>query len=136
MPSVAMTTVPPRPMDSAAPLDGDGTSVEVVSIEPVSVAAQGPGDVQGPALAVTVEIDNGGDKPMSLDGVAVSVSHANEQQASPVLGPPAAPVTGTLAAGDRATGVYVFRVPEQDRSSVAVTVTHGESRRVVPFVDP
>jgi len=102
---------------------GDGVSGRLVSVEAIQGDGDGPGNIDGPALRVTVELVNGTSKPVSFDAVAAELYTGQDlTPASPLDDPSAAPFSGTVAPGDSATGVYVFTVPEDRRSDVTVQV--------------
>ena len=109
-------------MDQQAAV-GNGITAEVVALEAVQGTGQGPGNIAGPALRVTVRIVNGTAGPVSLDGVAVDLAHGTELvPASPLDDPSAAPFSGTVEASQSAEGVYVFSVPADDRDLVSLSV--------------
>ena len=116
---------PSRPavaLDAAADA-GDGVSASLVSLDAIEGTATGPGNIAGPALRITVRIENGTDEPVSLGGVVVDLASDRDLvPASPLDDPSAAPFAGTVAPGEHADGVYVFTIPEEDRGSVTVSV--------------
>ena len=80
----------------------------------------------GPALAVIVELTNSTGQPVSLDTVAVNLYLGSEGlRAARIQADSGAPFSGTLAAGGSAQAVYAFRVPEDQRNPVTVTVGHS-----------
>ncbi len=102
---------------------GNGITARVVSMEAVDGTGQGPGNIAGPALRVTVRITNGTAAPVSLDGVAVDLAHGTElTPASPLDDPSASPFAGTVQPSGDAVGVYVFTVPTDDRELVHLSV--------------
>jgi hypothetical protein len=102
---------------------GDGVTGALESLEAVEGTATGPGNIAGPAMRVTVRLDNGTAEPVSLDGAVVTMAHGPEQApASPLDDPSAAPFTGVLDPGGSAVGVYVFAMAEDARQAVTVSV--------------
>ncbi|MGY1733755.1 hypothetical protein ACI798_19785 [Geodermatophilus sp. SYSU D01045] len=102
---------------------GDGVTAEVQDLEAVEGSAEGPGQVAGPAVRVTVRITNGTDAPVSLDAVAVDLTTGPDATpASPLEDASYAPFTGTVEPGGDAVGVYVFTVPGDARDAVTVAV--------------
>jgi hypothetical protein len=102
---------------------GDGVTGSLESLEAVEGTATGPGNVAGPAVRVTVRLENGTAGPVSLDGAVVTLTHGAEQSpASPLDDPSAVPFSGVVDPGDSAVGVYVFTVAEEARESVTVSV--------------
>lgn len=133
VPSVAQTTLAPVPVQSKAAFGG-GVTAAVTRTRSFTVTGRGPGEVSGPALAVTVEITNGSRRPVSLDAVTVSAAYGAEE-ASASTSPPAKPISGTLAPGRKTTGVYVF-ARAQGRGPVKITVSYSAQRPYVVFVRP
>jgi hypothetical protein len=127
---------PSRPavaLDAAAEV-GDGVSASLVSLDAIEGTATGPGNIAGPALRITVRIENGTDEPVSLDGVVVDLASGRDLvPASPLDDPSVAPFTGTVAPGEHADGVYVFTIPEEDRGSVTVSVGYQAGAPLMVF---
>lgn len=133
-------TVKPRPVESRAPVDldeqataGPGVQVRLVSVRRVTAAAQLPGEVAGPALAVAVSVDNRGGEPVALDRVVVDLADSSGAPGSPISTPPAAPLPASLAAGSAAEGVYVFTVPTDRQRTVTITVSLDPGQPVLVF---
>lgn len=127
---------PSRPavaLDAAAEV-GDGVSASLVSLDAIEGTATGPGNIAGPALRITVRIENGTDEPVSLGGVVVDLASGRDLvPASPLDDPSAAPFAGTVAPGEHADGVYVFTIPEEDRGSVTVSVGYQAGAPLMVF---
>lgn len=109
---------------------GGGVTTTVTSWKEVDATAEVPGDVAGPGIAVTVELRNGSDAPIDASSLVVGAL-AEGATAPPNSGPPSDPLEGTLAPGDEARGVYVFRVPEQGVEDVVVDIQTGFSPNTV-----
>ena len=118
----APASLSPVALDQPAAV-GNGVTAEVVSMEAIDATAVGPGNVDGPALRVTVQVTNGTASPVSLDGVSVDLASGPELvPASPVNDSSAAPFSGTVPAGGTAEGVYVFSISTTDRADVTLSV--------------
>jgi hypothetical protein len=108
----------------------------VVEVTRIQGTGTGPGNISGPALRVTVRLDNGTSAPMALGGVAVELTYGPDAvPASPLDDPASAPFTGLVDAGRSATGVYVFTVPA-GRQDVAVSVEYQAGAPFVVFRGP
>lgn len=124
-------SLPPADLDEPAAV-GDGMSGSIESVEAIEGTGTGPGNIAGPALRITVRLENGTAGPVPLDGVAVSLTHGADQvPASPLEDPSQAPFAGSLAVGESAEGVYVFTVPAETRDVVTVSVGY---RAGAPFL--
>lgn len=116
-------------LDEIASVDQVAVSME--SIEAIDGQGVGPGNVAGPALRVTLRIENRGSSDVTVDDVSVNLFHGPElTPASPLDDPSRSPFRGTLAPGDTAEGSYVFSVPTGARDQVTVEVGYraGASR--------
>ena len=110
-----------------------GTSVKITSVKAITAKAQLPGEVAGPAVALTVTVKNGGTKPMDLSAVVVTLTDSSGAPGSEMTAKPAKAFSGRLAKGRTATGVYVFTVAKSRRSPVSVLVTLAGETPVLLF---
>jgi hypothetical protein len=122
--------VPTAPQKTRDPVDldkpskaGGGVTARISDVRSITAKAKGPGEVSGPAVALTVKITNGASKRLPLDQVVVTLTGADRAPGTPMSGSPARPLAGSLAAGSSASGVYVFAVPKGSRNPVTVEVT-------------
>ncbi|MBX9244946.1 hypothetical protein ICW40_09005 [Actinotalea ferrariae] len=128
--------VPPtaEPVPLAATADfGTGVTSSLGGVEAIQAEAQGPGEIAGPALAFEIRLTNGSPGPVDLGAVTVNLTDDAGVPGLPMLGPPSAPFSGTLDAGDSVTGTYVFAVDEGSRSEVALEVSYSMQAPVVVF---
>lgn len=123
-PTADPTTDPTAPpVDLEDPAEIGALTARLTRIEAIEGEAEGPGEIAGPALRVTVELTNGGDAAADLTGVVVNLYHGpGSAPAEMLAGSGSAWLEGTLAPGGTVTGVYVFTVPADDRDPVQVTV--------------
>ncbi|MGY1718127.1 MULTISPECIES: hypothetical protein [unclassified Blastococcus] len=126
-------SLPEVPLDAPAPV-GNGIVATLPSLEAIEGTAVGPGNIAGPALRVTVRIENGTSAAVSLSGVAVNLYYGPDRApASPLDDPSQRPFTGMVAAGASADGVYVFTVPADARDSVTVEVGYQAGAPLLLF---
>ena len=128
---------PAAPVTDAA-MDDDvlletGIRVSVVEISGITVEAETPGEVAGPAVAATIRFENTSGEPLDLGGAMVSLLDAAGNVAVPTTSTPAAPMTGTLDDGAGAEGTYVFRIPEDTRNEITLTVDYAAGAPIVVF---
>ncbi len=126
-------SLPEVPLEAPAEV-GNGIVATIASVEEIDGTAVGPGNVAGPALRITVRIENGTAEPVSLDGVAVNLSSGPERTpASPLDDPSRAPFSGTVEPGGAGEGVYVFSVPTDVRDQVTVEVGYQAGAPLLLF---
>ena len=126
--------LPPQPVPIESPgTITDGLTAAITGIEAVDGVAEGPGEVAGPAIRFTVSIVNTGSSPVDLSATVVTVDHGSDRVPGGQLNEPGGrPIPTTVAAGETATGVFIFTVPLDRRGLVNITVDHTVG--VVPLV--
>ncbi|WP_353648550.1 hypothetical protein ABLG96_17200 [Nakamurella sp. A5-74] len=129
---MAETTAPSRQLTQTAEFGGKVTA-QIVSLKAVTGVANGPGEIAGPALSVTLRVTNGSTKAIVLDGVGVTLTDSTGGPTSTLAGPPSAPFTGTLAAGDNATGSYVFTIAADKRRPIKLSLSYSTEAPTVVF---
>ncbi|WP_010533412.1 hypothetical protein [Brachybacterium squillarum] len=117
---------------------GDGLVVSLGEIGATEVEAATPGEVDGPALVVEVEISNDGEEAQDLGSTTVSVETADGELAVPTFSEPFAPFEGELAAGESTSALYVFLLEDPTDREVTVTVqpTPGDTASVFTGTTP
>jgi hypothetical protein len=133
-------TVAPQKQETAKPVDLDKTqkagaiAVSLKSIKSTKVTGHGPGEISGPALVVTVVVKNGSKSRVSVDSAIVTLIDSKGNVGTPMTESPARPFTGSVAAGDSATGVYVFQIGKKVRNPIRVSVTYSTEHTTALFV--
>ncbi len=142
-PGKVTSTVAPRRVERRAPtgLDGQGEpakgiEVTLTSVKGVRAEARGPGEVSGPALAVTVQVANATDKPFDTANAVVTLTSSGGRPGLAMTGPPAQPLPSSVAAQSNAFGVYLFTVPVGRRDPITVEVAVSAAEPVVVFRGP
>lgn len=129
-PVAGITQLPPVAVGQAADL-GSGLLASVQKIDPLQITATGPGELNGPGVGVTVQVENKTSKPVDLGGIVVNASYGNGQAAAGSLAAPSRAFTGQLESGKSAQAVYVFQVPARDAPSVVVDIDYSGAPNVV-----
>ncbi|WP_264702596.1 DUF4352 domain-containing protein [Micropruina sonneratiae] len=106
----------------------------MTSIRRLQMKGMGPGEISGPALRITVRVSNYTDTAISIDSAVVNLTDSKGRVGTPYAGSPARPLAGTIDAGRKATGVYVFSVKKSARSPITVTVTYEPGAETALFV--
>jgi cytoskeletal protein RodZ len=127
------TTSTRAPLREKADVD-DGIAVRVSRIESVDGEAQGPGEIAGPALRVSVEVENTSGEDVAMDLALTNLYYGKDRTpASTLSGPGANPLPGTLAAGKKASGRYIFGVPARGRNPLVVEFSLQADRPTILF---
>ncbi|HEX8510952.1 MAG TPA: hypothetical protein VF635_15820 [Propionibacteriaceae bacterium] len=123
-------TVAPKPevTKKAVRLDqpsvpAPGLRVEITRIRKIAARAQLPGEVAGPALALTVSIKNNSRATVDLSTVVVTLTDSGASPGNEMSAKPSKPFSGRLSRQQTATAVYVFTVPPDRRSPITVNIT-------------
>lgn len=127
------TTIAPIPVSRTASFGGN-VSAHISRVQAITAKAQGPGEITGPAVALTIVLRNGTRKPIGLDSTNVTLTYAAARTPGiQMLGPPSAPFHGAVAPGKDADAVYVFTVPKADRARVDIQLSYSPDAPVVQF---
>lgn len=132
---VPVTTAAPVALTEAADFGGQ-VSARIAQVSAVHAEATLPGEVSGPAVAVTVEVTNGSTQAIGLDSVTVTMADSAGDPAAAVSADLAAPLQGVLDPGKSARGTYVFTVSADRRSPVTVTANYSAAAPTVAFSGP
>ena len=113
---------------------GNGVVVKVAQVESVKGTAQGPGEIAGPALRVTISVNNGAAKALAMGSSVVNLYYGTGRiPAGPLSGPGAKQLTGSIRPGATATGTYVFGVPKNQRTHIEVEFSYTTDAPTVIF---
>ena len=106
---------------------GGDVTVTVSPFTEVTITASGPGEVSGPGMKATVVVHNGGSAPVDLSSLSVNGYFGDDYTPASPIASETKGMTGALAAGQQATGEYVFSVPSDGQKAFRVTVGSGAS---------
>ncbi|MET4637646.1 DUF4352 domain-containing protein [Mycetocola sp. 2940] len=120
-------------LGDVAVLDSDVT-ISAPDVAEIDVEAHTPGETAGPALAVTIRIENDSAADLDVETVMVTLLDAAGAAASPTTADPARPFAGSIPPGGSADGVYVFLVPEGARDPIELTIAYSAGVPVVLLV--
>lgn len=125
-------SLPAVPLDEEVPVQG--VTASLTRIESIQGEATGPGNVNGPALRVTVRLANGTGADLGVDGVTVDLVYgADRTPGSPLDDVSQAPFAGVLRPGEAAEGTYVFRVPSGEQDDVTIGVGSAAGAPIAVF---
>ncbi|MER7607615.1 hypothetical protein [Nocardioides sp. NPDC127503] len=110
-----------------------GVTARLARIDSVQATASLPGEIGGPALAITVKVKNQTGKKLDLALGVVNAYYGPERTpAVSVASDGEVPFPASVADGESAKGVYVFQIPEEGRP-VRVELDLGNGADVVVF---
>ena len=128
-----------RPTKKPVDIDEDahpekGVVARLTTIEPVTGVTTFPGEVGGPSLRVTVEIENGTSEALDLTGAVVNLYTGEDMVPTvPLVEPGQRLFPSSVDAGKTASGRFVFNVPTAERDNVVVEVDLALDTPVVLF---
>lgn len=126
-------TLPPVPLDGVSDIS-DGPSVRVTKIEAVEGEAIVPGEVAGPALRVTVSVENSTADAIDLRTATVTLAFGDPWQVgNPITKPEGAAFPASVAPGETASGTFVFEAPEDARDHVRIELDLSIDDPIVAF---
>jgi len=114
---------------------GPGVSASIQSVKNITVDAKTPGEIAGPAVAVKLSVSNASDEAIDLSTAMVSLTNADELLGQPTTSDPYSPFFGALEPGDSATATYVFLLPEDARSGIAVSFQYVAGAPIALFAE-
>jgi len=129
----ALPSSAPVALDAVADF-GSGATIVLDHVKPIDAVAAGPGEVSGPALALTFTMTNRSSTALGLESVTVDVTDAIGDPGIAMFGDPAQPFQGSLAVGATATATYVFAVDPAARSPIRVEVNYSTGAPTVVLV--
>ena len=133
VPSGVIKTAAPVSLNATADFGGSVTG-KLAKVESITATAKLPGEVAGPAVRITVEIDNGSASTIDLRLTTVNVTTSGGVPGVPITGNGTNVFTGSLAPGKSAQGIYVLSVPTANRNPITVSVSYSTSANVLLFV--
>jgi hypothetical protein len=139
-----VTSTPPTPTANASeqaptpigdPAETDiGVTVTLSPLKAVDGEGRGVGEVSGPAIQFVVTVANETAADVSLGGVVVNVYYGDSQSpAGELTGGESSPLPAAVGAGATVSGLYVFSVPNDERSNVRITVDYQAGSPIVVF---
>jgi hypothetical protein len=87
-------------------------------------------------VAVTIALDNASSKSINLTNVVMNLQDKAGTPSVPMSASPAKPFTGNLAAGAKASAVYVFSLAKGHLDPVTISFSYTTEAPVVLFVGP
>jgi hypothetical protein len=135
-PSVGISTAPAVRIGHVTKIQSD-VEILIGKVREVTISGKvaEPGTIAGPAVAVELKVKNSSEKPFSVGGLVVNANFKGGLPGDPTTAKPAKRLTGDLAPGKTATGVYVFMIPKKaTASSASFQVISDQSPTIVTYV--
>jgi hypothetical protein len=129
-PSVPAAPVPITQPASISP----GLTAAITKFEAVQGEAKTPGEVSGPSVRVTVTITNSTTAKASLATTVVTAYYGDSHTPALELSAPGgSPMPAEVAAGQSATGVYIFTIPVDQRGKARIMVDYSVAVQPLVF---
>ena len=107
--------------------------MRIASIASVTSQAEIPGEVVGPAIQVTLEVE-AGKQAVDLNRVVVNAYYGKDlTPAIPASGPGVRDFSGSIEPGKKAVGIQVFNIPKAERGEVTIEFIYGGSLKPLKF---
>lgn len=126
---VKVKTLPPVRRGQKAHFGG-GVTVQVTAVKTFHSKFRFPGDIAGPAVAVSLVLTNGGRTSFPASGINVVAEYGKAVPAGPITDNGYKGFSGTFMPGSSKSGTYAFSVPSADVSSVLVYVAFRAGKPV------
>ena len=137
--SIDETVAPAEPgptqsveLGETAELEG-GVNVTISEVETLDVEAKTPGEIAGPAVAVTLTVENTSDEAVDLSTAMISINGSKGSFGQATTSEPYSPFLGSVEPGGTSSGIYVFRLPAEERDSLEVTVEYVAGAPIALF---
>ncbi len=123
-PAQTPSGLPPAPvrvaLDNPADL-GNGVTVKVTDIESVRGIGRGPGESSGPALRVSVLVQNDSQEALAMTSSVVTLSYGDQRTPADDLSAPGVRrFPERIKPGGEGAGSFVFQVPSDRRDQIAI----------------
>lgn len=126
--------LPTKKVSVDAPVGfGTGAQIALEKLRIIQVKPETPGEVAGPAVAVTVVVTNLGTSPLNLDSAVVSLEAADGELGIATTAGRSRPLRGDLRPGAHTKGVYVFMLDPARQREVRVNVNYAAGDPVAIF---
>lgn len=133
IPPAAAGPVTKADLDKTAVLPNK-VSITVSKVAALDTKATTPGEIAGPAVALTVSIHNGSTQAINADSAMVTLTDSNNVPGQPTTSDPYLPFAGDLAAGESTEGIYVFLMPTTSRTGLTLSVEYAAGQASAQFV--
>lgn len=135
------STVPAKSAARASPVAtgetasfGNRVTARISRLRDFNAVAHGVGEVSGPAVAVSFVITNGSSRSVDLGSVTANLDDAAGTPSVSMVGDPATPFRGIVAAGKSSAATYVFALSKTHRNPVTISLSYTTAAPVVLFV--
>ena len=125
-----ISTLPPVPINQPSPLS-NGLEVTAVSAEPLELTANGPGEITGSGLSVTLDFVNKSTVDISLDSLTVNAFYSDGLPGCARRNGYSHSCRRIAPPGEHRQGVYVFQIPADGLDSAVFEVGHSDSQNVI-----
>lgn len=126
-------TKSPVPASQTASFGGNVTAT-ITSLKSITAKATLPGEIAGPAVAVSVKLVNASAKSVNTSSAVVNLFYGSAKTpGSPVSSAPGHPFPASVGKGKTMSAVYVFDVPKADQPQLVIYFSYTPGAPAVQF---
>lgn len=127
-----LSAAPVEPSETAVADEGEDVLVSLSQVEVVDGEAMSPGEVEGPALRLTLTVENASDLELDTSAAVVNLYYGPDATpANTFEQPGGVPFPAVIPSGRSAQGVFLFAVPEEERDEVRLEIDLAPELQVV-----
>lgn len=118
------------PLEATVPV-GTAANMKIKELSLTKAEAEGIGQVAGPAVLITVTVENRGKKALDLSHTELlAFAGAELTPLTPLTDPRASSFEPKLAAGGNATATYLFALPEAKPGEITLRFSTGNGENI------
>ncbi|MDR4533031.1 hypothetical protein [Glutamicibacter sp. PS] len=118
------------PLEATVPV-GTAAKMTIKELSLTKAEAEGIGQVAGPAVLITLRVDNRGRKSLDLSHTELlAFAGAELTPLAPLSDPRTTPLEPKLAAGDSATATFLFALPEAKPGAITLRFSTGNGENI------
>ena len=113
---------------------GTGVTIRVTGVDAVAGVAHGPGQIDGPAVRLDLEVANDSQSTVTLESMVLAVSYGSARTPAMALtGPGGEAFEEEASRRVDGTRSHVFAIPVEQRHDVQVTASYAAAVPAVEF---
>ena len=106
---------------------------ELTSVEATTATGKFPGESSGPALLLTVTVQNRSKADVDLDNATINLFDSSGAPCNQIISADQVGLKGSLAPGAKSSGQYLFTIGKAKRNPITVQVIYSGGTPVGVF---